>query len=578
MRILMFTSKRSVPCCLLLAAILLPAALSAQTFEEAQRQAQQVIEASRHKKNEAFEAYRNQRVAEFNTYRDRKNAEMAEYIRRAWIRMKGIEPTSKPVPQEQEVPPVVMPENAPEVPIRDKEIPVEIVPEPEPQPAPKPYTAPGPQPSPAPSPLTPNQTPTPDIPHPAPLPDVPQPEPQPAPDVVPDSPQPETLPLAPVVPQEPVAPQTHPTVDFVFYGTSCRVRFDAQNKPAMSDASEESVAQMWDALCNDACIPLYEDCFRLREELSLCDWAYYQLCGTLARTLYGADNHREAIVFQTVLLLQSGFDVMMGRDDAGRLYLLTASDEQIFDCVSFALAPDSSTRYYLLDGSNPDELAMMTGNLPELDKLRLRITQENRFASKLTQVRPLRSQCEPSVAASVRVNENLTAFYNNYPQAVVNTDPLTRWQFYAQGPASREMIETLYPSMLRATAGKGEREAVESLLHFVQTAFEYKLDDDVWGGDRPFFADETLYYPYCDCEDRSILFSRMVRDLLGLDVVLVYYPGHLAAAVGFNEEVKGDHIVVRGRKFVICDPTYIPAPVGKTMPGMDNAVAKAIIL
>ena len=116
------------------------------------------------------------------------------------------------------------------------------------------------------------------------------------------------------------------------------------------------------------------------------------------------------------------------------------------------------------------------------------------------------------------------------------------------------------------------------MLHFVQTAFEYKLDDEVWGGDRPFFADETLYYPYCDCEDRSILFSRMVRDLLGLDVVLVYYPGHLAAAVGFNEEVKGDYIVVRGRKFVICDPTYIPAPVGKTMPGMDNSVAKAIIL
>lgn len=545
MKILTFTSKRSVLCCLILAAILLPAALSAQTFEEAQRQAQQVIEASRHKKNEAFEAYRNRRMVEFNAYRDRKNAEMAEYIRRAWIRMKGNEPTPKPLPQEQEVPPVVIPDNTPEVPIRDKEIPVEVVPEPEPQPAPAPFAAP---------------------------------EPQPAPDIVPDSPQPETVPQDPIIPQKPIAPQTPPTVEFVFYGTSCRVHFDVAGKPMMSDASESSVSQMWDALCNDACIPLYEDSFRLREELSLCDWAYYQLCGTLARTLYGADNHREAIVFQTVLLLQSGFDVMMGRDATGNLYLLTASDEQIFDCVSFSLEPESPTRYYLLDGSNPDELAMMTGNLPELDKLRLRITQENRFAPKLTQARPLRSQCEPSVAASVRVNENLTAFYTNYPQAVVNNDPLTRWQFYAQVPASREMIETLYPSMLRATAGKGEREAVESLLHFVQTAFEYKLDDEVWGGDRPFFADETLYYPYCDCEDRSILFSRMVRDLLGLDVVLVYYPGHLATAVGFNEEVKGDYIVVRGRKFVICDPTYIPAPVGKTMPGMDNAVAKAIIL
>ena len=28
------------------------------------------------------------------------------------------------------------------------------------------------------------------------------------------------------------------------------------------------------------------------------------------------------------------------------------------------------------------------------------------------------------------------------------------------------------------------------------------------------------YYPYSDCEDRSILFARLVKDLLGLDVVM----------------------------------------------------------
>lgn len=123
-----------------------------------------------------------------------------------------------------------------------------------------------------------------------------------------------------------------------------------------------------------------------------------------------------------------------------------------------------------------------------------------------------------------------------------------------------------------------QREAACRLLNFVQTAFEYEYDDKVWGCDRAFFAEETLYYPYCDCEDRSILFSRLVRDLMGLDVALVYYPGHLATAVAFNDEVPGDYIELGGRRYVVCDPTFIGAPVGMTMPGMDNSGAKVLLL
>ena len=112
----------------------------------------------------------------------------------------------------------------------------------------------------------------------------------------------------------------------------------------------------------------------------------------------------------------------------------------------------------------------------------------------------------------------------------------------------------------------------------MQTAFEYKTDDEVWGCERSFFPEETLYYPYCDCEDRSIFFSRIVRDLLGLDVVLVHYPGHLATAVHFPATSPGDKISVNGAQFTICDPTFKNASAGRTMPGMDNSTAKIVIL
>ena len=117
------------------------------------------------------------------------------------------------------------------------------------------------------------------------------------------------------------------------------------------------------------------------------------------------------------------------------------------------------------------------------------------------------------------------------------------------------------------------------LLNFVQTSLVYEYDDKVWGGDRAFFAEETLYYPYADCEDRAILYSRLVRDLLGIKAVLIYYPGHLATAInleGYNQ--RGDYIEVRGERYYIADPTYINAPIGLQMPQLKNEKIKVILL
>jgi hypothetical protein len=42
--------------------------------------------------------------------------------------------------------------------------------------------------------------------------------------------------------------------------------------------------------------------------------------------------------------------------------------------------------------------------------------------------------------------------------------------------------------------------------------------------------------------------------------------------------VDGDYIMLDDKKYVVCDPTYIGARVGETMPGMDNKSATVIEL
>lgn len=132
------------------------------------------------------------------------------------------------------------------------------------------------------------------------------------------------------------------------------------------------------------------------------------------------------------------------------------------------------------------------------------------------------------------------------------------------------------PDLAKTVEGKTTVQAANLLINFVQTAFEYKTDHQQFGYEKPFFVEETLYYPYCDCEDRSILYAFLIEELLHLKVVLLDYPNHIATAVLFEEPVNGDQVTYQGKRFTICDPTYINAPIGKSMPQFKQTAPKVI--
>jgi hypothetical protein len=166
------------------------------------------------------------------------------------------------------------------------------------------------------------------------------------------------------------------------------------------------------------------------------------------------------------------------------------------------------------------------------------------------------------------INENMIRFGELYPQ--------TEMPVYFTSPVSEETKQTLLSGLRSVTSGMEEREAVDFLLRFVQTGFDYKTDGDQFGKEKPMFVEETLFYPYSDCEDRSVLFAYLVRELVGLEVVGLEYPGHIATAVRFSLFVPGDGIRIDGERFVICDPTYVNAVAGMSMPMYRGKSAKPI--
>jgi hypothetical protein len=174
--------------------------------------------------------------------------------------------------------------------------------------------------------------------------------------------------------------------------------------------------------------------------------------------------------------------------------------------------------------------------------------------------------------------DSVTVLYNMNHVSFLSKFPQTNLEVYLTAEPSREAFESLADNLRSKIEGKHEIEAVNVLLHFVQTAFAYKTGADQFGRERWLFPDETLNYPYSDCEDRSILFSFLVRRLLGLEIVGLDYPGHIATAVAFHSSVEGKTYESDGRTYVVCDPTYVNANVGMEMPQFATVTPKVVTL
>ena len=397
------------------------------------------------------------------------------------------------------------------------------------------------------------------------------PKPIPHDNVVPTpEPKPQPKPIAPIREDD----GDYRIAFFSFYGTEGHVRLPKGDSFQLKGKNEEAYAAAWEELSAERYNNLVRDCLVLRMEHQLCDWAYLMMLQSMSESICG-NGTNEAVMMQAFVFCQSGYKIRLGFTDENDLRLLVKSEHIIFDLDGFKM---DDGIFYSLQPIDDDGLNICDISYPEEKPLSLWITQEQKFAEHITKERQL-VPYDSLIVVKTQVNENLVSFYNTYPTSMIGEDIVSRWAIYANTPLSSCVKDKLYPQ-LRDIIQKADNKFVAAswLLYWVQTAFEYEYDDKVWGHDRAFFAEESLYYPYCDCEDRSILFSRLVRDLLGLDVILVFYPGHLATAVAFTDNVGGDYIELNDKHYIICDPTYIGAPVGSTMPDMNNKTAKIVLL
>lgn len=366
-------------------------------------------------------------------------------------------------------------------------------------------------------------------------------------------------PYVPVKIDMPVVPVTAPPVrrtSIEFYGSLLDVATNAIEDMALTGNREADVADAWSKLCKADHEQLIKDCMELRAEKNMSDWAYLLFTKKIGEQLYGEQRKDDIAFLQMFILNKSGYKVRLSKINE-KLKLMVAPAGALYGIPYILL---EETKYYVYDAEKQDgPMGVYTykqdfANAKNFVSLAMDVVPKFDSVEYAEVISPKSG----SVKIETVVNKNLMEFYKNYPQCDVSV--------YYHTPMSEELKATLYPPLKEAINGKSQQEAANILIEFVQTSFEYQTDGQQFGYEKPFFLDENFFYPACDCEDRAILYATLVKDLLGLDAVLLDYPNHIASAVRFTEEVTGDYIVLDDDvKYLICDPTYIGASIGMCM-------------
>ncbi|MGA1868461.1 MAG: hypothetical protein ACMUJM_07920 [bacterium] len=360
------------------------------------------------------------------------------------------------------------------------------------------------------------------------------------------------------------------SVTITFFGQSLDIPYDPAMKLTIKGSIDKNnISSFWETLSKASYENTVHAIHTYKNDLQLNDWGYYFLIYKMGEALYGKENANETTLLAWFILSKSGYEARIGYNE-NKVNLLLPSHTTLYAVPFIKL---DGKKYYAIsfDETKKQLGALYTykGSYPEADRV---MDTSIQFSPNITHIPSTKNLSfdyqGKRYEIPVTFNAELIEFFRFYPQ--------TNFEVYFQAPVSDEATESLLNGLRPYIGGKSEGEAVNFLLHFVQTAFEYKTDDAQFGREKYMLSEETLYYPFSDCEDRSILFAFLVRKLTGLSVIGLHYPNHLATAVKFTDPLEGDSILANGIRYIICDPTYINADIGMAMPQFKNEKPKVI--
>lgn len=356
-------------------------------------------------------------------------------------------------------------------------------------------------------------------------------------------------------------------IEFDFFGTHLGFNISKGIKIAnFYPTNQKGITNYFNKVASSEYEYIIDDIKKIKTDLNLNDWGVYLLVNKFSKKVYKNDDNSRLLAW--FIFNKLGYAVKVGLSNR-HVVLLHYSDKTIYSTPNFNFG---NNKYYVVSSyakGNVGRLYSYEQNYPGSDKpLDLSLKTLPNFVKEVKVKEIGFSSKGKEFRMAVEYNQNLLDFMSTYPQADYDT--------FFNAPMENDTYIKLAESMKKYIDGKKMSDALNFVLHFVQKSFKYQTDDEQFGREKVMFAQETLYYNKSDCEDRSVLFSYLVKELFGIDAIGVKYNDHMAAALSIP--MNGDYVKAGRKKFIIADPTYINSNIGESMPKYKHKKPEAFIM
>ena len=378
---------------------------------------------------------------------------------------------------------------------------------------------------------------------------------------------------------EPVAAGTE--IRLNFYGREVPIHVSQKLKARSKGVDEQDVADYFANIAKnrEETKALWDELTVVVDHFGLNEWGYFCLLRSLSEKMF--TNIDDRVLFCFYMLRNEGnFKTRVARgQNSDKLTLLIALDnsKQVYSYTFFRFADNEDAtkkvKYYTVYGGGKAKEPVYSYSFCKQDAEKKEMGLD--FTKNLNM-----GACDVTRTVQLTKKRSVTLPYNKAHMAYLNDVPMTVFPIYFENPIAIEAQKVLQNNFNEMRDQYTPTQFIQMLLHFVQTGFEYKTDDAQFGYEKYFYPEEVIGYPYCDCEDRSALFAWLVQKYTNAKVIGLQYEGHVATAVWFGDDVKlkGDGFMYGGKKYYVCDPTYINASIGMTMPQFKGKTPKIIKL
>ena len=300
-----------------------------------------------------------------------------------------------------------------------------------------------------------------------------------------------------------------------------------------------------------------------KAKLKLNDWGYYKLIKAYSKQLCPDEN--SSILFAWYYLNKTGYDIRIAFSE-DKLSLLVPSKQQLYNLSYVSL---SDKIYYVINEIGNGEIkSYKTGYADATKIMDFNLLSPFETGDSILSRKFTINYKQKTYSFHLNYNPYWVLFFSDYPNGdlTIYFDAIVSPQFKN---SIRQNLKPIIDTM-------NETDAANFLLGFVQYGFDYKRDQEQFGREKTFFPEETLFYPFSDCEDRAVFYSFLVKELLGNQIIGLLYKKHIATAISLSKQNKGDYLLFDGKRYYVADPTYIGALIGDSMTQYAQSVPKII--